>query len=176
VTSFLKKTNIIRKIAAIKRKIPTGHAQLGRDDVTEFIVDVAELRPEVMVELIFAAFTFLKTLLLFDDPNVDVVLLFVDPVVPIGVRLLNDGTLGSVLVTAFAAVVTEFATCVRESARVLVDPTAAVESEFAALIVEFATAVPTFEAFVGRLPNGFAGGLADVFIIILTSNANFLRE
>ena len=137
--------------------------------MAEFIVDVAELRVELIDELIFAAFTFLKTLL-FDDPfvGVDVVLLlFVDPVIPIGDRLLNDATLGSVLVTAFAALVTEFATCVRESARGVVDATAALETEFAALIAEFATEVPTFEAFVGRLPNGFAGGLADVFIIIL---------
>jgi hypothetical protein len=161
VTSFLKKTNIIKKTAAIKRKIPTGHIQADIHDGDEFIL-----------ELIFDAFTFLNTLLLFllelllDDPFADV-LLFVDPVVPIGDRLLNDATLGRVLVTAFAALVTEFATCVRESARVLVDPTAAVETEFAAVIAEFATEVPTFEAFVGRLPNGFAGGLADVFIIIL---------
>ena len=160
----MKKTNIIKKIAAIKRKIPTGHTQLPRDDVAEFIVDVAEL----IVELRFAAFTFLKTLL-FDDPFVGVELLlpFVDPVIPTGDRLLNDATLGSVLVTAFAALVTEFATCVRESVRGVVDATAALETEFAAVIAEFATEVPTFEAFVGRLPNGFAGGLADVFIIIL---------
>jgi hypothetical protein len=161
----LKKTNIIKKTAAIKKKIPTGHVQLGKDDDTELRVDVAEFMVELTVELIFDALTFLKTLL-FDDVDVDV-LLFVDPFVPIGARLLNDATLGSVLVTAFAALVTEFATCVRVSARVLVDPTAALEKEFAAVIVEFATAVPTFEAFVGRLPNGFAGGLADVFIIIL---------
>lgn len=161
MTSFLKKTNIIKKIAAIKRKIPTGHVKVDIHDGGEF-----------KLELIFDAFTFLNILLLFllelllDDPFAEV-LLFVDPVIPIGDRLLNDATLGSVLVTAFAALVTEFVTCVRESARGVVDATAALETEFAALIAEFATEVPTFEAFVGRLPNGFAGGLADVFIIIL---------
>jgi len=165
----LKKTNITRKIAAIERKIPTGHIQADSHDGDEF-----------KAELIFAAFTFLKTLLLFlvelllDEPFADVdVLLLVAPV-PTGLRLLNDATLGSVLVTAFAALVTEFATCVRESVRVLVDATAAVETEFAAVIAEFATEVPTFEAFVGRLPNGFAGGLADVFIITLSCCAKFI--
>jgi hypothetical protein len=166
----LKKTNITRKIAAIERKIPIGHIQPDSHDGDEF-----------KAELIFAAFTFLKTLLLFlvelllDEPfaDVDELLPFVGPV-PTGLRLLNDATLGSVLVTAFAALVTEFATCVRESVRVLVDATAAVETEFAAVIAEFATEVPTFEAFVGRLPNGFAGGLADVFIITLSCCAKFI--
>jgi hypothetical protein len=165
----LKKTNINRKIPAIERKIPIGHIQPDSHDGDEF-----------KAELIFAAFTFLKTLLLFlvelllDEPFADVdVLPFVGPV-PTGLRLLNDATLGSVLVTAFAALVTEFATCVRESARVLVVSTAAVETEFAAVIAEFATEVPTFEAFVGRLPNGFAGGLADVFIITLSCCAKFI--